>query len=313
MNDKPILIIDTDPGHDDALAIMLLVKSGLFDIQAMTTVAGNSTLQNTTNNARYILDLLNSPIPLYSGSEKPLEKPLILANVHGKSGLDGANVVKKEKLNGLAVEKIIEIVRENPGKVSIVVLGPETNIGKAFLKDPELPTLIKQVVIMGGAIDVPGNKSRVAEFNFFVDPKAAQIVFNASVRKILIPLDVCNQIPLFLDDFKKIKGSLRKPIISMMRRFIKGIEKFEKTKGALVYDALAAYYLINSSVYEIEEVDIRVETKGEYTGGMSVADRRGWGEKDPNVGLVKKIDRKVFVRDFIKILSGGVREKELLT
>jgi inosine-uridine nucleoside N-ribohydrolase len=282
---------------------MLLIRSGKVDVRAITTVAGNVDVQKTTNNARFILDLINSKIPIFSGSAKPLKKEIVRANVHGASGLAGANVIKTEKLNGLAVEKIIEIVRTNPKKVSIVCIGPETNLAKAFIKDPELPKLVKQVVIMGGAINVPGNKSSVAEFNLFLDPEAAKIVFDAPVKKIMIPLDVCNVMPMFMVDFQKIKGELKKPILSMMKHFIKGIAKFENFKGALVYDALATYFLVNSRVFKLKRMDIRVETKGELTAGMSVADNRTWGEKIPNVDLVTKINRKSFVKDFIRILS----------
>lgn len=301
--DKRKIIFDTDPGHDDALALMLLVKSGLFDIKAVTTVAGNTDVQQTTNNARFLLDLLKVDIPLFSGADKPLKRELVKANVHGKGGLAGADVKKVEKLNGLAVDKIIEIVRENPGDVSLVVVGPETNIATAFLRDPKLPSLIKEVVIMGGAIEVPGNKNRVAEFNIFVDPEAAKIVFDAPVRKILVPLDRCNEIPLFLEDFDRLKGSdLHKPIMSMMKHFIKGIAKFEGVEGALVYDALAAYYLVNPKAYKLEKMDVRIEVKGELTRGMSVVDRRTWGEKEPNLEVVVGIDRDRFVKDFIEIL-----------
>lgn len=300
---KPPVIIDTDPGHDDALAIMLLIKSKMFDVKAITTVAGNTTIQKTTNNARYILDLLGSDVPIYSGSDKPLKKKQVLANVHGESGLAGANVIKTEPLTNNAVEKIIEIVRDNPHEVSIVILGPETNIAKAFKKDPELPSLIKQLLIMGGAINVPGNKSRVAEFNIFVDPDAANIVFESPVKKILVPLDVCNNMPLFLKDFNKISGSLKKPILSMMKHFIKGIAKFETAQGALVYDALAAYYLVRPEAYTLEEADIHVETKGEYTDGMTVKEQRSYIKAENNVDLVVKINRNKFVNDFISILS----------
>ena len=304
MNKMRKIIFDTDPGHDDALALMLLVKSSMFDIKSVTTVAGNAGIQEVTNNARFLLDLLKVNIPLFSGAMKPLKRDLIMANVHGKGGLAGADVKKKEKLNGLAVDKIIEIVRANPNEVSLVVVGPETNIAEAFLKDKELPSLVKEIVIMGGAIEVPGNKNRVAEFNIFVDPEAARIVFDADVRKILVPLDRCNEIPLFLKDFDRLEGSqLHKPVMAMMRHFIKGIAKFEGVEGALVYDALAAYYLVNPNAYKLEKMDVRIETEGELTRGMSVADRRTWGERKPNVEVVVDIDRDKFVEDFIETLK----------
>lgn len=303
-NNKIPIIIDTDPGHDDALAIILLEKSELFDIKAVTTVAGNSTIENVTNNARYILNLISSKSPLYSGSRKPLKKTLIQAEVHGESGLDGITVGTSEKADNKAVAKIISLVRENQNQISIVVIGPQTNIAKAFTQDPELPTFIKQLVIMGGAINVPGNKNRVAEFNIFVDPEAAEIVFNAPVRKVLVPLDVCNNIVLNLSDFEKLENTkIYRPIMSMMEKYIEGIEKMENVKGALMYDPLAAYYLINPKAYTLQSMDIKIETNGNITRGMTVADRRNWGSKVPNVEVATQIDKKMFVGDFLQILG----------
>lgn len=301
---KRHIIIDTDPGHDDALAILLLEKSGFFDIKAITTVAGNSTIQDTTNNARYILDLIQSNTPLYSGAKKPLKKDLIKAEVHGLGGLAGAVIAKQEKLTGNASKKITEIIRSNPNKISIIALGPLTNIAHALTQDPSLSFLIKEIVIMGGAIAVPGNKNRVGEFNIFVDPDAADIVFRAHVKKTLIPLDVCNDIFLSLSDFDRLKGSrLYMPIKKMMKPYIDGIKMFEKTKGALMYDPLAAYYLVNPKAYTIAPMDIAIETASELTRGMTVADRRVWGEKNYNVDVVESIDKGAFVSDFFRILK----------
>ena len=301
---KKQIIIDTDPGHDDALAIFLLEKSRFFDIKAVTTVAGNSTIQNTTNNARYILDLIKSDTPIYSGAEKPLKRDLIKAVVHGEGGLAGAEVAKQEKLTGNASDKIIELVRANPNKISILAIAPETNIAEAFIKDPGLPSLIEEVVIMGGAISVPGNKNRVGEFNIFVDPDAADIVFKANVKKTLIPIDVCNEIFFSIKNFDELRNSpLYSPIKDMMRFFIKGIQTFEKTTGALMYDPLAAYYLINPKAFKTTPMDIQIETKSELTRGMTVADRRTWGDKKYNVSVAVSVDKKAFAKDFFSILN----------
>ena len=301
---KVPIIIDTDPGHDDALAIMLLEKSGLFDVKAVTTVAGNSTIQNVTNNTRYIIDLIGSKAPIFSGASKPVNRELVQAVVHGEGGLEGASVSIQEPLLNNAVDKLISIVRENPYEVSIVVIGPQTNIAQAFIKDPELPSLIKQLVIMGGAIAVPGNKNRVAEFNIFVDPEAADIVFKAPVQKVLVPLDVCNDIMLQMSDFEQLKGSqLYVPILKMMDKYINGLMVGEKVSGALMYDALAAYYLINPNAYTLDPIDIKIETMSELTRGMTVAERRTWGDSTPNVEVVTMIDRDSFVKDFLRILK----------
>lgn len=301
---KRKIIIDTDPGHDDALAIMMLEKSRLFDILAITTVAGNSTIQNTTNNARYILDLIGSSTPLYSGANAPLERELIQAKVHGTSGLAGAIIAKHEQLTGNAVDKIIEIIKKCPDQISILTLGPLTNIAEAFRKDKSIIPITKEIITMGGAIAVPGNKNRVAEFNIFVDPDAADIVFQAPVKKTLIPLDACNDVFLTLDDFERLKTSnLYEPLQVMMAHYIEGIRKFEKTTGAIMYDPLAAYFLINPASFSMELMDIQVETRSELTRGMTVADRRIWGKKRPNILVAKSADKKAFVEDFIEILN----------
>ena len=302
--EKRKIIIDTDPGHDDALAIMLIEKSGLFDIQAITTVAGNSTLQNVTNNARYILDLIGSDAPLYSGAATPLEKELIQADVHGESGLDGVKIIKEERLIGDASRRIIEIVKKYPKQVSILAIGPLTNIAKALIEDNSIAPLVQEIVIMGGAITVPGNKNCVAEFNIFVDPDAADIVFRSEMKKTLVPLDVCNDVFLTLEDFKKLEGSyLYIAIWAMMGHYIKAIYTFENTSGALMYDPLAAYFLINPSAFLGEVMDVRIETESKLTRGMTVADRRIWGEKCPNIFVANSVNREAFERDFLEILG----------
>lgn len=304
MNKENQIIIDTDPGIDDALAIMLLAMSNEVTIKAITTVAGNASIQDVTNNARFLVDLLKIDCPIYSGADKPLVRDQILANVHGNGGLSGADITKVEPLNGQAVDKIIEIVRSNPGEISLLVVGPETNIALAFQKDPELPSLIKQIIIMGGAVEVSGNKSAVAEFNIFCDPHAAEIVFSSSTPKVIIPLDVCNTIPLFIEDFEKLNGStLYKTLMPIMQNYIRAIRQFEGHQGALVYDALAAYYFLKPEVFTLEEMDVRIETKGENTFGMTVADRRPYGEKNLNCKVTIKIDRERFTSDFLSILS----------
>jgi inosine-uridine nucleoside N-ribohydrolase/succinylglutamate desuccinylase len=299
------IIIDTDPGNDDALAIMLAVKSGQFDIKAITTVAGNSTIENTTRNARYILELLErKDIPVYSGSEKPLKRDLIQAVVHGKRGLEGINPINNPEITGNAVEKILEIIKENPYEITIVAIGPLTNIARAIQKSPEIMKKAKEIVIMGGAIKVPGNKNRVAEFNFFVDPEAADIVLNFPVKKTLVPLDACNKVKLQLEYFEKITNQkIREPVLNMIAPFIENIYKDEGINAALVYDALTVYYLLNPKSCKINQYDILIETKGELTRGMSVADLRIKPEKNNIIGVIEYVNENEFKRDFIDILS----------
>lgn len=301
----PKVIIDTDAGHDDALALMLLIKSGLFDIQAITTVAGNSTIQNVTRNAQAILDLLHVSLPVHSGYEQPLARELVQAVVHGKSGLDGLDMSQTNyTLTQDAPDRIIELVKANPGEITLLTLGPLSNIARALQKDPSIAQEIKEIVIMGGAIDVPGNKNRVAEFNVFVDPEAADIVMRTDANKILVPLDPCNHIILGIDLFDRLQGStLHAPLTSLMKHFIAGITFDEGVKGALVYDALAAYYLMRPEAFTLKPMDVVVETKGEHTFGMTVAEKRANKVANLNANVVTRIDRDTFVADLMDTLA----------
>lgn len=297
-------IIDTDPGIDDAMALMFAVKAGL-DIVAITTVAGNATVENTTRNARHILTVLGrDDIPLYSGSKKPLKRDLVLSVVHGTSGLEGMSPKNPPCLTGNAVQKIIQTIRDNQ-EVTIIALAPLTNIAQAIQKDPKAMSKIKEIIIMGGAIRVPGNKNRVAEFNMFVDPDAADIVMRFPVKKTLVPLDACNRIKMRLSDFQKIKGVLREPLMRMARPYIENIYHEEGVRAAIMYDPLTIYYALKPRACRVRQYDICVETKGEHTCGMTVADLRVRG-KPTNVNMVnvaENISEKAFKNDFIRFLS----------
>jgi len=298
-------IIDTDPGHDDALAIMLAAKSGFFKIHALTTVAGNSTIENVTRNARFVLKLLErEDIPVYSGERKPLVRELIQAVVHGKSGFEGLDPTNEPNLTNNAVEKILEIVENKPDKIILITLGPLTNIAKAIQAKPETMRKVKEIVMMAGAIKVPGNKNRVAEFNAFVDPEAADIVFKFPIKKTIVPLDACNHVKLQISDFEKIRNkTLQKPILAMVKPYINNISKDLGVKAALMYDPLTVYSLLNSKACIKKEYNVMIETKGEFTRGMSVADLRKKPSEKPNVTVVERISEKEFKRDFIKCLS----------
>ena len=298
-------IINTDPGHDDALAIMLAVKSGMFKIHAITTVAGNSTIENTTRNARFILKLLGrEDIPVYSGSDKPLRRELVKAVVHGESGLDGLDPKNEPNLTGDSVERILSIVEGYPNKITLITLGPLTDIAKAIQRDLATMSKLKEIVIMGGAIRVPGNKNRVAEFNVFVDPEAADIVFKSPIKKTLIPLDACNHVKLGLEDFERIENeALRTPILAMIKPYIKNIAADEGVKAALMYDPLTVYSIMNPTACKRDDYNIFVETEGKHTRGMTVAELRVSKREPPNISVVEMISEEAFKRDFIKVLS----------
>ena len=307
MTDKKKIIIDTDPGHDDALAILLMCAAPNIEICAITTVAGNSTIQNVTNNAKHILNLAGQPdIPLFSGAEKPMIRAQVVANVHGESGLDGAAVTERVRLDGKAVDEMLRIVRENPGEITLLILGPQTNIATAILRDPDTMRQVYELVIMGGAFAVPGNKNRVAEFNICVDPEAAAIVADFPVKKTYIPLDVCNEIQVPIEEFGRIQNAaIRRELQSALAPYVANIQRSElATRGALMYDALAAYFVIKPEACDVRSEAIVIETKGEFTYGMTLIDKRPLSKKEPdNARIVTSISEQQFIDDYFTILN----------
>lgn len=302
------IIIDTDPGHDDAMALMLACKSAEFDVLAVTTVCGNSIIENTTRNARFVLDFIGrSDIPVYSGAAKPLRRELIQAVVHGASGLDGINPTNDPELTEDAADRILSLVGSNPNEVTIVTLGPLTNIAQAIQNDPETMRLTKEIVSMGGAIDVAGNKNRVAEFNIFVDPEAADVVMRFPVKKTLVPLDACNHVLMQMQDVARIKDApLRDLLNKMLAPYIANLEKDVGEKGALMYDPLTLFYLLRPHSCESREQNVLIETKGEISRGMTVVDKRKINDgKTPNATVVTNIASQDFIDCFVRTLSGS--------
>lgn len=290
------IIIDTDPGCDDMLALLLMCATPDVEVLAVTTVAGNVSLQKTTNNARFILNLAGcEDVPVYSGAKEPLRRKLETASVHGVSGLGGVNVSENTPLNGLAVDEIIRLVRDNPDEITLLILGPETNIANAILQNSETMKRVKEFVIMGGAFDVPGNHNG-AEFNLGVDLEAAAIVANFPVLKTYVPLDLCNDIQVPLAEFERIKSdAVRSAIITALTPYIRNIQNNElPTKGALMYDVLAAYYIACGDECEVEVVGVRVDS----AIGKTLKD-----EKGKNTKIATNADEEVFVDFFIDSLS----------
>lgn len=290
------VIIDTDPGCDDMLAIVLMASIPLVDILAVTTVAGNVAIQKTTNNARYIVDILGkNDIPVYSGSAGPLRREASYASVHGVTGLGDVVVMDEVTLDGTAVDQIIRLVQENPGEVTLLVLGPQTNIAKALQKAPEIMKLAKTFVIMGGAFNVPGNHNG-AEFNMGFDPDASSTVSRFSVPKTYIPLDLCNTIQVPLSEFNRIDDKrIRTLITAALVPYIENIQKNElPTKGALMYDVLAAYYLLRPDLFTVRIGSILVdETSGVTTQHLD-------GEM---VTIAIEVPENSFVNDFIESIN----------
>ncbi|KKR96988.1 MAG: hypothetical protein UU47_C0004G0043 [candidate division TM6 bacterium GW2011_GWE2_41_16] len=305
---KEKLIIDTDLGFDDALAIMYLGKTDKFDIKAITTVAGNFDIQATTNNALYVLDFLGQQIPVYSGSSAPIEQKKQLAfDAAGQENFlleqpkkELGPILHNAPLTNNAAAKIVELVRAYPHHITILAIGPQSNIAEAFKMAPDLPSLVKRIVFMGGAIDSAGNTNRVAEFNIFLDPMAAYSVLTSSVTKVMVPLDICNTIPFDNDVFSALRKKNLIGALDLMRERYITKQSFNHNRGiGHIYDPIAAYYLVHPEAFILTPMDIVVETRGIYTNGMTVADKRSWGNKKNNIIVATHVDQKTFLHDFM--------------
>ncbi|KAF2955247.1 nucleoside hydrolase [Marinitoga sp. 38H-ov] len=295
---KRKVILDCDPGHDDAVAILLAGIAEEIELLGIIAVAGNSYLKNTAKNALILAEMANINVPVFAGSSKPLLREQIVApNIHGESGLEGANLPepKKELENKNYLEFIAENVYSNPNEITLVAVGPLTNIAKFALNYPDLIPLVKELVIMGGGIKF-GNTTPRAEFNIYADPEAAQIVFNAGFNLTVFPLDVTHQAKIYMDEIKEMQ-KFESEIVSKMGVLLEFFHQtyydIFKIEGAPLHDPCTIAYLIKPEIFEFEEYYAQVETKGELTYGETVVDY--WHLKEPNSKWALKVDRKEFI------------------
>ena len=278
------IIIDTDPGQDDAVAILLALASpDEIEVLGITAVAGNVPLSLTERNARIVCELAGRPdIAVYAGCDRPLRRKLVTAeHVHGKTGLDGPELpepkIKLQEKHG--VDFIIDTILQEPGNsVSLCPLGPLTNIASAILKQPKIVSRIKQIVLMGGAYFEVGNITPTAEFNIFVDPDAAKIVFEAGIDMVVMPLDVTHK-ALVTGERNEAFRRLKSPVGIAVAEMTDFFERFDKEKygssGAPLHDPCVTAYLINPKIFSGKKINVEIETKSELTLGMTVAD--WWG------------------------------------
>jgi len=279
------VIIDTDPGTDDAMAIMLALNSPELDVRAFTVVPGNVTAAQGLENALKMVSLANRcEIPVAAGAQHPLFQKLITAEFwHGKNGL--ANIeLPRSKCN---VDKrwgpdlIIEMVHASPHEITLVPVGPLTNIALALQKDPSIAPLVKEVIIMGGSIS-GGNVNAAAEANIYNDPEAAQIVFQAGWPLTMVGLDVGNKTLLsrkHLEQLGKTHGPVNDFIYGVAKYLIELSEKFGNT-GTPMYDPLAVGVAIDATIVKAPPMHVDVETVGVYTRGETVANRSGAIERN---------------------------------
>ncbi|ACR79951.1 nucleoside hydrolase [Kosmotoga olearia] len=295
---KRKIILDCDPGHDDAVAILLAGIAEEIELLGIVSVAGNSYIENTTRNALILAEMAKLDVPVFRGSSKPLlRKQIVAPDIHGESGLEGANLPlptkKAEEKNYL--EFMAETVEKFPNEITFVAVGPLTNIAKFVLNYPHLVSKVKELVIMGGGIKF-GNVTPRAEFNIYADPEAAQIVFNAGFNLTVFPLDVTHQAKIYMKEIKEMQN-FRSEITSKMGLLLEFFHQtyydIFKIEGAPLHDPCTIAYLINPDIFEFDEFYAQVETKGELTYGETVVDY--WHLEAPNSKWALKVDREKFI------------------
>jgi len=302
------IILDCDPGHDDAVAILLAGVAEELELLGITTVAGNSYVKNTTKNALILVENGNLNVPVCEGASKPLLREQIVApDIHGESGLEGANLPDPttEKDPRTAVEFIAEMIRKYEGEVTLCAVGPLTNIAIFLINYPYLHDKVKEIVIMGGGIAF-GNTTPVAEFNILADPEAAQIVFDSKIPLTVFGLDATHQTKIHMDEIKKMQ-SLSSFIVSKMGLLLEFFHQTYyhvfKIKGAPLHDPCVIAYLIEPDIFEYKEYYCQIELKGALTYGQTVVDYWQNSNTPPNSKWAVKADRERFIKLLFSQLS----------
>lgn len=296
------IIIDTDPGQDDAVAILLALASPELEILGITAVAGNVPLHFTEKNALKICELAGkTDTKVYSGAVRPLVRPLVTAeHVHGKTGLDGPDLPEPTmKLQDkFAIDFIVEtLMQEEPGTVTLCPLGPLTNIALALVREPKIASRIKQIVLMGGGFFEGGNITPTAEFNIYVDPHAADVVFRSGVPIVVMPLDVTHKA---LTTAKRVEGfrNMGTRVGIATAELLDFFERFDEEKygtdGGPLHDPCVIAYLLKPELFKGRNCNVAIETGSELTMGMTVIDWWGVTTREKNAMVMRDIDHEGF-------------------
>ena len=297
------IIIDTDPGQDDAVAILLALASPEdVDVLGITAVAGNVPLPLTARNARIVCELAGkTDTPVFAGCDRPMSRALVTAeHVHGKTGLDGIPLWEPQMplQDAHAVDFIIDTLRREPaGTVTLVPIGPLTNIATAFTRAPDIVARVQEIVLMGGAYFEVGNITPAAEFNIYVDPEAAKIVFGAGVPLTVMPLDVTHKALTTAPRIEKFRA-LGTRVGESVAAWTDFFERFDMEKygsaGAPLHDPCTIAYLIEPDLFSGRHINVEIETLSDLTLGMTVADWWRVTDRPANARFMGDIDADRF-------------------
>lgn len=301
------IIMDCDPGHDDAIALLMAFASDKLDVRGVTIVGGNQTLEKNTINALKVLSFAGIKTRVAPGASKPLMRKLIVApEVHGESGLDGP--ILPEPTYGVcglsAVELMVDIIESSKEKITLVPTGPLTNIAMLFMAHPKVKDKIERISLMGGSA-IGGNWTPAAEFNILVDPEAADIVFNSGIPITMCGLDVTHKAQAYSEDIERIRamgGKVAVMVAELMDFFALFHWRFG-FKGSPLHDPCAVAWLIDPTLITTEHCRVDIETEGEFTTGATVADLRPMKRFNCNADVALDIDRERFIDLLCELLQ----------
>jgi purine nucleosidase len=300
------VILDTDPGIDDALAILLLAASPEVSLEAITVTHGNTNIDKCTRNSLQLIELAGiAAVPVARGASEPMVKSLSVAEeTHGNGGLGYARLPEPTILlsHDNAVDTIISLIHRYPNEITLLCIGPMTNIALAILKDPSIVALVKRVISMGGAFHFPGNATPDAEYNVFCDPESYDIILRAGFDLTIVPLDVtykCIFTKEHLSRLSEAKPEIREFITDSTRFYMEFHDEYQSIDGCAINDPLAAAILIDPDLVRFRDYYVTVELKGEHTKAKTSADHYGILNRAANAKVAMEVNVPGFMDFFI--------------
>lgn len=303
------VILDVDTGIDDAMAIIYAIESKQLDILGITTVNGNVPLENVTTNTLKVLQLTGrEDIKVYSGAKEPyLKEAHHVFEIHGNDGIGNAldnMTIESKTEETFAADFIIESVKANPEEITLILVGPLTNLALALKKAPEIADLIKRVVIMGGAVASPGNTTPTAEFNIYADAEAAKVVFHKGLDIVLVGLDVTRHAMIDLSHIEGLAGHRYYDFIKKSTEVYRQFYESQHGRNACaLHDPLTVGYVLDETFLKTQEVYVDVETKSDLSYGQTIADFSNRLKQPANMKVCLEVDAEKFVTHFMETLK----------